>query len=432
MLFGLFRLSVSIQIVLLALAGGCATTAGWRIADRIFLSETSSQQPQVREFVARVTTWPGGQQPTDSSTLGTDNLSSTQAALAIEEAVIHRGPIDGRDRSLPPFDRSQVLTILKRTPAYLLAEPFRRLFVQKIGWDQILFYLAGGFWTLLVWCLFGGAITRIAAMRLGRQERVGLRDALTFARPKWTSYFAAPVLPLLAITCLGLPLMAIGIVMRLDIGVAIAGLLWSVVGLIGLGMAIFAIGLLFGWPLMWSTISTEGTDAFDAISRSYAYTYQRPLQYFLYVILSTTLGIAGWFLVAFFCDTLIGLTSWAVGWGAGDTPLASVRTVLTEGDSEPGRFFLPLGAHLIGFFTSCIRSFVTGYSYGFFWVAAAGIYLLLRHDTDQTPIDDIYTPEDEELSLGLPKLAVDPAGVPGVAATGESASPEERPANPEP
>ena len=46
-----------------------------------------------------------------------------------------------------------------------------------------------------------------------------------------------------------------------------------------------AVGLAAGWPLMWPTISSEGTDAFDALSRSYAYVYQRPLAYLLYAVI---------------------------------------------------------------------------------------------------------------------------------------------------
>ena len=52
-------------------------------------------------------------------------------------------------------------------------------------------------------------------------------------------------------------------------------------------MAVLLLGLIFGWPLMFSTISTEGTDAFDAISRSYAYVFQRPFHYLFYTILIT-------------------------------------------------------------------------------------------------------------------------------------------------
>ena len=32
------------------------------------------------------------------------------------------------------------------------------------------------------------------------------------------------------------------------------------------GIAVLLLGLLFGWPLIWPTISTEGTDSFDGLS----------------------------------------------------------------------------------------------------------------------------------------------------------------------
>ena len=58
-------------------------------------------------------------------------------------------------------------------------------------------------------------------------------------------------------------------------------------------MAILTIGLAAGWPLMAPTVSTEGTDTFDALSRSYAYVYQRPLAYLLYAVAATIIGILG-------------------------------------------------------------------------------------------------------------------------------------------
>jgi hypothetical protein len=246
---------------------------------------------------------------------------------------------------------------------------------------------------------------------LGRDERVGLRESLDFARRKLASFFGAPLLPLLAIVLLAVPLMLLGLLMRLEVGVLLAGVLWGAIGVTGLVMALFGIGLLFGWPLMWSTISTEGTDAFDAISRSYAYTFQRPLLYALYAVLATVLGGLGWMIVGFFCDVTIRLADWAIAWGAGPDRFAGIQLALSD-QAASGLFWS--GAKLIQFFTGCIRAFLTAYASGYFWVAAGGVYLLLRRDADQTEIDDIFLEEEEDLEFGLPALEVDEAGVPGV------------------
>ncbi|MFP6751222.1 MAG: hypothetical protein VB855_06075, partial [Pirellulaceae bacterium] len=46
---------------------------------------------------------------------------------------------------------------------------------------------------------------------------------------------------------------------------------------------------------------------------------------------------------------------------------------------------------------------VAAYTFGFFWAGSAAIYLLLRKDTDQTELDDVYMPS-EEAQFELPQL----------------------------
>ena len=415
LLFRVFRLSVSLQVLLLALLASGAVSAGWRIAATMFLTEPSGDGKVVERFVEVVTRWPG--QVVESRPVRTPTDVNRSGGVVLGFAANNVGPgqrrpmIDGGTQLVSVPQLARLTPIIQRTPAYALSEPLRRVFMHRVNWGELFFYLAGAFWTLLVWCLFGGAITRIAVVRLGRDERVGLRESLDFARRKLPSFFGAPLLPLLAIVLLGLPLILLGLLMRLEVGVLVAGVLWAAIGVTGLVMALFGIGLLFGWPLMWSTISTEGTDAFDAISRSYAYTFQRPLHYAIYAVLATVLGVLGWIIVGFFCDVTIQLADWAIAWGAGPDRFAGVQLALTD-PSASGLFWS--GAKLIQFFTGCIRAFLTAFSAGYFWVAAGGVYLLLRRDADQTEIDDIFLEEDEELEFGLPTLDVDEAGVPGV------------------
>src|SRR5262249_40031106 len=144
------------------------------------------------------------------------------------------------------------------------------------------FLLLCGLWAVAVWALFGGAITRIAAMKLGREESVSTVEALRFARKKWASYFAAPLFPMLGVLLALIPMALAGLLLRLPVATFLLGLFWPLMLIGGVIMAIFLLGLLFGWPLMWSTISTEGNDSFDALSRSYSYVFQRPLQYLFY------------------------------------------------------------------------------------------------------------------------------------------------------
>ena len=59
------------------------------------------------------------------------------------------------------------------------------------------------------------------------------------------------------------------------------------------------------------------TDAFDAISRAYAYTFHRPLHYLFYLSVAALLGCFGWLLVWGTSESVVHLGYWGTGWGAG-------------------------------------------------------------------------------------------------------------------
>ena len=82
-------------------------------------------------------------------------------------------------------------------------------------------------------------------------------------------------------------------------------------------MAVLLVGMLAGWPLMWATVSVEGTDAFDAISRTYSYVYQRPARYLFYLFVAVVIGMVAWQVVALFEQATLSLSQWAVSWGSG-------------------------------------------------------------------------------------------------------------------
>ena len=55
-----------------------------------------------------------------------------------------------------------------------LTRPFIEMFHGDLTATGFLFLLLCGIWELLVWGLFGGAITRIAALKFTRDEAPGL------------------------------------------------------------------------------------------------------------------------------------------------------------------------------------------------------------------------------------------------------------------
>jgi hypothetical protein len=102
--------------------------------------------------------------------------------------------------------------------------------------------------------------------------------------------------------------------------------------LLGLMMAILLLGALVGWPMMWATVSVEGTDAFDALSRSYAYTYHRPFRLLWYVLFAALLAVISMFVVKLFAASAIALADWSIDWGIDDE---TMRRVVAPGTAPP-------------------------------------------------------------------------------------------------
>jgi hypothetical protein len=267
-------------------------------------------------------------------------------------------------------------------------------------------------WNIAVWALFGAAITRIAIVHLAREERISLNAALRHTLRNYGWYFAAPLFPLIGVVLLAIPLAVLGLLMRLDIGVLLAGIVWPLVLIAGLAMAILVFGLLIGWPLMWPTISAEEqSDAFEAFSRSFSYSFQRPLHYFFYAVVAVFLGYLGWLFVGNFAEVLIALNHWAVSLGAG-----SVRTAMVLNPPEEPSNLLWAGSGLIHWWDWLVRLIAQAFNYAFFFCVASAIYLLLRRQVDQTDFDEVYVQEDAA-RYGLPPLKTGPEGIPEPADT---------------
>jgi hypothetical protein len=254
----------------------------------------------------------------------------------------------------------------------------------------------------------------------------------------------APLLALAGAAVFGLQLAALGAIMRLDLVALVAAVVWPFALVLGLLMAILLIGALAGWPLMWATVGVEGTDAFDALSRSYAYVYQRPLRLLWYVLLAAILAAVSMFFVKLFATSAISLGNWAVSWGLDtDTyreivaPLPGNKTTVSEATTETGianteevkgpalvkvtpdekpvelSGSLQLAKRSIRFWKSLLGALAAGYQAGFLFVASVGVYLLLRKDIDGAEMDEVYV--EDEPDFGMPPLADDHiTGVPEV------------------
>lgn len=342
-------------------------------------------------------------------------------------------------------------------PLVKFFEPIIYLLNPKTGTFVRIYLLAILLWTMATWAFFGGAITRMASVELAGKDTISIREALRFTAQRYVSYLLSPVVPVGLVALLVLIGVVFGLFHMIPlIGDAlVSGLLWPVVLLIGLGIALLLVGLV-GYPLMYPTISTEGSDTLDALSRSYNYVYQSPRSYLWYSIVSLLYGSVVIFFVGFMGSFAVYLGKWAVaqtpfihaanrspeylfiyaptsfGWREllmTDSPAedwvriegeiqrlrrrgldqAAIETTLNarnenkEAAEQRYKEFLDsylvynhLGAILVSFWITLVFLMVLGFGYSFFWSAATIIYLLMRKKVDDIDLDEVYLEETDD------------------------------------
>ena len=190
-------------------------------------------------------------------------------------------------------------------------------------------------WGVLVWGFFGGASARVAMLDLARRERVGIGGAMKFAGKRLLPLVGAPLSPLIGLAFFASLCGVFGLVWYRflgEVGETIGGVLFFLPLIAGLVMALIVVGLAVGWPLMVQTVAAESQDAFDALSRSYSYVYQRPWKLGFYVLVSLFVGAVGYAFVLLVATLTIRLALWGVTFGGS---VAGSVVIHDDGASQP-------------------------------------------------------------------------------------------------
>ncbi len=269
------------------------------------------------------------------------------------------------------------------------------------SWSQTAFLWTRLLWALAVWSVFGGAIARLAALEIARDERGGLVASVRFAVRRFLSLFSAPLLPaagvllLVAISAFG------GLIGRIAYaGPWIAAIAWGVFLLLAFLILLVALALAVGWPLMVAAVTTENSDAFDGFSRAFSYLYSRPWLAVWSCLLAVLLGMFIIAVVDTAASFVESIAERAVAVGMSDE---GVRRLT----SHPPHYFstrhtgptMTSASRVAAFWLAALAMIAIGFAVSYFWSAATMIYFILRRADDGTEFDDVWLGEVEEDDL---------------------------------
>lgn len=301
----------SATVILFALMGVVASPMGWIVSERVFL--------------------------------GSEGARNADPILA-EVAEINRSPY--RSVFLATEKGENGLTVLghKLTGPRLVFEqfvkPFYALFGSANTAREFLYFLVGSLWMLVVWSFVGLGITRVSLLRFTRNEHAGLDDAFEYALDYFATCFSALSMPIGFAFLLCIPTFVIGLILGFDFGALLIAAIWFLVLAIAFLLGLLLLGLMVSWPLVVCSVAAEGQNAFDAITRAFAYVFQRPVNYFFYLLVALLFGGVCWLAVHQFTESVIRLSFWSTSWGANrlsedrinelKTPILKLRSEVTD------------------------------------------------------------------------------------------------------
>jgi hypothetical protein len=357
LLFRAAGAAFSPTVVLLAALGAVATWAGWSACDQLGLA--------------------GAVGPIDVADRGTTLLLPDAGEAAVA----------GASR----FGASLVHDLQQRLPRPLgeLVGLVRAPFRPSATLGEVLGAAARLGWFVLVWSIFGTGITRHVALKLVGEDPPGPIAATLFGSRKWVPSFNSVLFVLVGILALSIPGALLGLGMRTEWGLAFAGAVWPLVLLGALVLAILAVGLVAGWPLMVAAVGVERGDAFQAISTSFSYLYQRPLHYAFYLAVAALVAVPAILVAGLFASATETLALWATSFGMGHERTVAVLDGLAGSGAEATRW----GVRAMTFWSRGLAHLLSSFGWGYFWAIATAAYMLLRQDVDGTELDEVVIDE---------------------------------------
>ena len=274
--------------------------------------------------------------------------------------------------------------------------------IKSVEWGEyaVLVVLVMGL--LIIWSVFAAAITRLAALEFARGEKAGLKDSFSFVMKMFWSYFWSPLTPILGVLFFIACNVVGGLLGKIEFAGEIAVAIGFPLAILS-GFLIVFLGIvgIVGFILMFPAISSEGSDAFDAISRAYSYVLSRPLHFLSLLITIIVCGTILTFVAGYGACLVMKTSYFTVGLGMGDK-LNEIRDFIAgmsgAGDTitSLNPMSMRIAALLLMLYVVLIKMTVGSIVIAFVGSASTIAYLIMRKDVDDTEMSDVYVEEDEE------------------------------------
>lgn len=294
-----------------------------------------------------------------------------------------------------------------------------RLFHQ-IGLKEFAYLTFCLMWLTAVSGLFGGILTRRAAVELGQRTVAPWGETIKLILRRWVSVLWVTGMHLVALLLLLAVPFLLGLIARASALTPVACVILLLLFPLTWAVGRAAISMVACFPLALTAITVEkNADAFEGVSRSNACFFQRPVVTALLIIALAGVGWVGYQLMYWL---------FLVGWhwmrdaflsGAG-LSLSTYTNAPTQEVGEHARLI----SEWLWWGGALSRLFLASFWFSYFWSASAAVYLVLRKAVYNAELDMIDTPT-QAAAAELPNLPASPASTPAASASTSPAAPGE-------
>ncbi|MBN1817741.1 MAG: hypothetical protein JW828_10300 [Sedimentisphaerales bacterium] len=269
-------------------------------------------------------------------------------------------------------------------------------------WYSLFFFTV---WAI-AFCFIGGAICRSVALQHSRHEKPGLLEVLGFSGRRFGSLIAGPVLSALTLLFFAFLIYLLGLLLNLPkIGELLVSLGLGLALLFGLLCVLMLIGTTAGGSLMLPVIACEGSDGFDAVSRSLRYVFSQPWWMLFYTLIAGLCGTVSYLVARFLLFLLLIITYGMVYLGVvGDPqslskldriwPQPTFYNFLSRGPAPVG-WTETVSAILVRITVLLVIGLLASFMISFYFSASTVIYSLMRRKIDGIGLDHVYVKLDD-------------------------------------
>lgn len=249
----------------------------------------------------------------------------------------------------------------------------------------------------------GGAICRTAALEFARGEKPGLTEALRFGIKRFKHLITAPVILTSITVSFGAGAFLIGLLGNINYaGELIMALSFVGALVFGLLTLLFLIGSVAGASLVFPVIAYEGTDGFDAISRSFCFVYTKPWWLLFYTSIAAVFGTISYLFVRLFAFLLLATTWLLMDLGILDSGLdpGKLDRIWAKPDffkligenSGPMNVTESVSSFLIYITVLLVVGLIVAFVISFYFCSSTIVYSLMRRKVDDVDMGQVYIP----------------------------------------